>query len=46
MLVTVEANIGNTATFNCSAGRTPGLDTYLYINGIPLEGKGACDSGG
>ena len=46
VLVTVEANIGDTATFNCLADRTPGPDTYPYINGIPLEGKGACDCGG
>ena len=46
VLVNVEANIGDTVTSNCSAGRIPGLDTYPYINGIPLEGKCACECGG
>ena len=34
MLVTVEAYIGDTATFNCLADMTPGPDTYRYINGL------------
>ena len=46
MLVNVEANIGDTVTFKCLADMTPGPDTYWYINGLPLEGKCACDCGG
>ena len=46
MLVTVEANIGVTVTFNCLVDGIPGPDTYRYINGLPLEGKCACDCGG
>ena len=42
----MEANIGDTATFNCLVEGIPAPTIDWYINGLPLEGKCACEYGG